>query len=531
MKLPYDIFKVLYGSCVDCIISIEREEMLFQEVGNFNVIFSIEIEDSDSYEDDYFRPDEIDIKGFLSKYDIQRLRVSRDELVDEQYKGNKAYRTMLAIFLRHINQKFEDAVCNSCVGYIEYLDDSICDDYLNGFGFMVCIKETYWDNIDFYDWLVKESSRHYQIENIPAEIEKLTSSSSLDVHILSTNTKARRLGYIKIFLNEFKRRDVLPELILIKRINDSAKDYEDDLMNYKNGKGLIVANKTGSSAKPYMELAQDLHLVNKNLQLYQIGKTAKAYLQSLSYESNRFTLNIIDKTFFLKYILTFDYVYQYIILYYAFINSECSYEDLKSRFKGYVIGYLEEIIGLDDNEMITSPGSLKIKKIIERIKKWQKPEKYLEHVLMPRLNWLYDLDIIELDKNLSFTLTATGRKLFGCLTIFHDLNISPLCGIQNYLNTSFMQIINKIYDLSLRKFEDNDMETLYDMTEKSFNLFKTLAGNRVTLSTLSTYLQLQMESKLKIAIETDEVMNIFSNNNRYILKFQSYYGDGYIQRR
>lgn len=531
MKLSYDIFQKLYGSCIDCVISIDREEMLFQEVGNFNIRFALDINDADIYEEDYVRPDDLDIQEWLKKYDIKKLRVDCDETIEEKYNGNKAYRTMLAIFLRHINNVFEDAVCNSCVGYIEYISEPLCDDYLYGYGFMVCIKEAYWNITKFYDWLIREGSRHYQVETVPTELDNVTGIPNYDVSIISTNTKARRLGYIKLILNEFKRSDVLPELVLLRRINDSANNYETDLKKYKNNKGVIIASKTGSSAKPYIELEQDFHFLNKNLQLYQIGKTAKAYLQSMDFCDNKFELNIIDKTFFLKSILSYDYVYQYIIMYYAFINKNCSYEDLKSKFRDYVIKYLDDIINQPDNEVITSSSILKIKDIIDRIKKWQKPDKYLEHVLMPRINWLYDLDIIELNKDLTFTLTAAGRKLFGCLTILHDLSRSSLCGIANYLNKVYMQIVNIIYDLNLRKFEGKDSERLYEMTEQSFELFKTLAGNRVTLSTLTTYLQLQMESRLKIAIDTNDVVSIINNDNRYILKFQSYYSDGYIQRR
>lgn len=531
MKLPYDIFKVLYDSCVDCIISIEREEMLFQEVGNFNVLFSIEIEDSDSYEDDYFRPDEIDIKGFLSKYDIQRLRVSRDELVDEQYKGNKAYRTMLAIFLRHINQKFEDAVCNSCVGYIEYLDDPICDDYLNGFGFMVCIKETYWDNIDFYDWLVKESSRHYQIENIPADINCKSDKSNFDISIISTNTKARRIGYLKLILDKFKNSDVVPNLILIQAMNSSAKFYAEELKKYKNDKGLIIASKTGSSLKPYVELGLNFRLFNKNLQIYQIGKTSKAYLQSLSFSGSVFELNVIDKAYFLSLILLYDYIYIYIILFYTFINKNSSYEDLKLKFRGYLINYLEEVINNSDNDKITSAQKLKLRGIINRVNRWQKPEKYLEHVLMPRLNWLYDLDIIDLHKDLSFELTSAGRKLFGYLTILHDLSRSALFDIGNYMDSSYMAIFNNIYDLDLHVFEDKDEGILFNNVEKSFDIFKTLAYNRVTLSTMLTYVQLQLLRK-NIAIDYNIIIKHVKNkSNTYIYRYQNFYNDGYIQKK
>ena len=79
--------------------------------------------------------------------------------------------------------------------------------------------------------------------------------------------------------------------------------------------------------------------------------------------------------------------------------------------------------------MIRDKSLRKLKEIKKRVQAWTKADVYMEHVLMPRLNWLYDLDILVLKNDLSFEITPQGEILMRILASFndytHSFNIAP----------------------------------------------------------------------------------------------------------
>ena len=174
---------------------------------------------------------------------------------------------------------------------------------------------------------------------------------------------------------------------------------------------------------------------------------------------------------------------------------------------------------------------LKILNVIGRIKNWQRTEVYLDHILIPRLNWLYDLDIINLTNDFSFSLTVAGKRLIIWMTVLQDINHKQTTNIQNGLNASMMRIVDSIYDLQYVIYDSKASSYLDSLIEKSFSLFKTLIRNRVTFSVLLTYVKLQMMEEYNIIIDANDIVGYIKNNNKYILKFQRSYGDGYLQKR
>jgi len=533
MKFSKLIFENLYSvSCSEVVIAINRQELLFN-IGHFYLHIFFDIYDADKYNDIFPPVDELNMEEWLGKYDITKVTITCEEPCDEgDYLSNTAYYNILAFFLRHINSAFPKPVDKADVGYYEYRDDFVLEPNPISYGFIVDIDKRYWNDEKFYNWLMVESKKTYlteEIKKIDVNIDINDDINQYSLNIAPNSLKVRRLGYLKIILLLFKSGDVIPELKLLKEINNHVEDYAAQLKNYKNTTGLILASKTGSSLKPYMELGQRLKLINKNLQLYQIGKTSKAYLESMKFEGNVFELTMVDKIFFLESLLSYDFVYIFNILYYAFTNECCSYSEMKADFQNAVINFLDAI--LNNGDKIPLNNELKIRSIRERISNWQKPEIYIDHILIPRLNWLYDLDLVDLKKNWEFRLTEQGKRLLMCLINSQDITHKQTCDIKNILKAIYMRVVNKTYNLQYSIFGNADTLDVDRLIDKSFSLFKTLAGNRVTLSVLTTYIKLQMMEQQKVIVDADDIEKYIKKNNRYILKFQSSYGDGYIQKR
>ena len=141
------------------------------------------------------------------------------------------------------------------------------------------------------------------------------------------------------------------------------------------------------------------------------------------------------------------------------------------------------------------------------------------------------MDIINLTNDFSFSLTVAGKRLTIWMTVLQDINHKQTTNIQNGLNASMMRIVDSIYDLQYVMYDSKASSYLDSLIEKSFSLFKTLIRNRVTFSVLLTYVKLQMMEEYNIIIDANDIVGYIKNNNKYILKFQRSYGDGYLQKR
>lgn len=119
---------------------------------------------------------------------------------------------------------------------------------------------------------------------------------------------------------------------------------------------------------------------------------------------------------------------------------------------------------------------MKILNVIGRIKNWQRTEVYLDHILIPRLNWLYDLDIINLTNDFSFSLTVAGKRLIIWMTVLQDVNHKQTTNIQNGLNASMMRIVDSIYDLQYVIYDSKASSYLDSLIEKASRFLRPLLG-------------------------------------------------------
>ncbi len=360
-------------------------------------------------------------------------------------------------------------------------------------------------------------------------------SDSSELLILNTNTKVRRIGYLKL-LSEYLKQKKVSASFINKNFEEFALKYEDELKKYRNPKGLIKKQvKTGGSAKPYISLARELNLVNVLNNIYSYGKSFRVY-SVLKNELNQtsdniFNLTSFDKLYFLEQILRMDYFYISSLLEIIHIKGETSYLELKDMFQNFILERLNNFI-----EQIISDKSQKavgeIKSIQERINRWKKPDVYLEHVLMPRINWLFDLELLDMDERLSVTLTNYGTKLSEHLNYWNDINRKRIINPNSFLDNFIIHIYDNCYLNEGKEFDiSKTKRKIVCYLKESFIHFSTLAPNRVTSSQAINYVKYKLYFIDKILIEYSDIVEFLSDEEQdiFIYKYQSQYKDGYIQ--
>ncbi|WP_407518410.1 hypothetical protein [Elizabethkingia anophelis] len=356
------------------------------------------------------------------------------------------------------------------------------------------------------------------------------------VPILSTNTKVRRLGYFKIlslFLQENKK---VPVIAINKKFENFCLQYQELLKDNQFKKGLISETKSGISAKPYIDIANDLGFLNKINNVYYTGKLFKVY-QNLQAEfgdsTNIFELSNFDRLYFLECILKNDFFYFSNLLELIFIDEKTTYSNLVKTFQAQLIGCLEDYKNLnvfDDRKALSN-----IDTILTRIKKWEKADVYLEHIIMPRLNWMLDLGIISGTNN-QYSITDIGLKIFKHLCIWNDINTNKIISADAFIERFMIHLYDDCYnneDITNPSNMDVILEKLYQHINESFDLFKTLAPNRVTASQATNYTKYKLYLNDKIKVGYQFVLGRLSEKeqDKFIFKYQEQYQDGYIQKK
>ncbi len=355
--------------------------------------------------------------------------------------------------------------------------------------------------------------------------------------ILNTNTKVRRLGYLKIFFELLSQKQKLPESFVNKKFEAYATTFNSYLEDIENNKGLIQS-LNGKSAQPYYELIRELGLVVSVNRVIVPSKSLRVYIElrkAFSSENlNPFILDDLDKLFFLEILLKEDYLYFSLILESIYIKR---FEDTKSLIENFQSLLLERLNSqLVFEEFIKNNNGLaEIKTIKKRVEAWKAPKVYLEHVIMPRLNWMADLGLIALSESNSVSITPFGDSFFNEMASWIDVNCEPVEDSELFLKKYFPHALS----YASRHFYWEKRMTLDDIIplvklyiDKSFDCFKTLAPNRVTSSQAILYTKYCMYLNHKFSISNNSILSILEKNlkDQYIYKFQPQYEDGYIQK-
>ena len=483
----------------------------------------------------YYDLNEID----LNLLDVDGVCLSDGcDATEEAYLNNEvSYSATMYCMVRKIQLQYPDAI-EKCVVDTFFLDN--CD--LWGcpenceYGYRIYLRPVFWENSVCLASLMSECKvLSYRFCPFYDGFVGKKFQDNYHFAFLGTNTKVRRLGYLNILMQLFENNSKIAKKSLSRQLETKAQENRDLLAAYKNQKGAIVPSKTGVSAVPYIKLALEMEIIREVNGYYELGKMGRVYLEVKKEIKERdpspFILTAFQKVFWLERILEQDYVYISTLMEYSFVNEHPSYADLRKCFDRLLIEKLETIHS--QSVMVSSQVKMTLKKAIERIKDWKKPDVYLEHVIMPRLNWLYDLDLIELKSDLSFTLTKEGILLLMNMLQWRDLDQKLVCNAESYMESFYIHVVNDVFKRS--ECEENKKMTgeLTDVLDYCFEHFKTIAPNRVTYSVFAAFAKYIMFLKKGTIVEESVIKSVFlpSVADKYIFMYQNYYSDGFIQRK
>ena len=484
-------------------------------------------------ESEYFELKDIKTDSLL----VDNVCVSRGVHVElEDYKGCEiAFGASLRYFQKQILRLFPDAVERTVIDTF-YLDD--CDFYgcpeNAEYGYRIYLRQAFWEeksNLKTFvsnKWVTGLRFQSYYESYIGKKLQD-------DHHFsfLLTNTKVRRLGYLSMLISLFEETPRIAKKNLNRVMEQKAIENRNAIDNYKNKKGVILPSKTGVSANPYIKLAIEIGVIREMTGHYELGKMGRVFLEAKKVthisQVNPFELTTFEKVFWLERLLEQDFVYMLTLMEYEYVSKTASYSDLRKRFDSLVVEKLESISSRVKDNM----RRIAIRGAIQRIKGWKKSEVYLEHILMPRINWLFDLDLLDLKKDLSFELTKEGQQLFLHLAEWRDLGKTEICNASSYLETFYMHIANDIFMEGQGDCTSDRAPVLEDALTYCFDHFKTMAPNRVTFSIFAAFAKYTLLQNELMVVEQVDIKDNYlpSVADKYVFMYQRYYDDGFIQKK
>lgn len=537
-----DILQYIYNTCeYESHIKESTNELWFRMPHEYWLVVTLSdlscLYDENLEDNIPFSIDELDIDRIVNIKitDIQMVRIYLGEIIDDEERSipTKPYTYIAEYIYREICTKFPNSIlsyitkeycineeCYGCPEVIEY--GSIFDINTHDFSisYVQCI-----DNI-FKSIQNVGMPSFYNINREPKD--------NHNIKILPSNTKARRLGYLKVLLSMFSNVDRIPINTIATKFESLSIQYKEHLLNHKNNKGEIIITKTGVSAKPYIDLAEKLGFINKITGYYTLGKEGKIFSSLLNdtdvINDSIFSFKSIDNPYLLELILKEDFLCISTILRLLYKETEMSYNRIRTVFQAELIN---QCTSYCINENLSFSERHSIKSQILKIKGWKKSLTYLEHIIMPRVNWLYDLGILNMNKN-SFSLTSFGQRLYFNLSTWDDINRSKVVSPIWYLDNYFIKLYVNSMDCSGSTFSiDSNRCLMQKYIDSAFPLFKTLAPNRVTFSQLAKYVKYNLYLHYDLLIDTDDIKELFSKSEfvQYIFRYQNQYNDGYIQIR
>lgn len=521
---------------------IHENELTF-EFYEFDLVFTFELKEDELDEMDYefynFNPvdDVSKIEQLLSEIE----EFTSCEIKDDEYlgwrEGSKEVSSItnsMFSLIKKIKKFASDAILDYHTDVL--FGDHFCQDK-GSYTFSIGISEKYWWDIKLLQHLFEIETNKFHVPQfyLPFFYKSEKIKDEKDLKILSTSTKVRRLGYFKIlslFLEENKK---VPKKIFNKKFERFCVQFRGDLEVYPHNKGLISVTKSGISAKPYTEIAENLGLLYDINGHYHSGKNFKVFecLSKLySKGDNVFKLGQFDKMFFLESIIKNDFFYFRTLLEVLFVEENIAYSTLKKSFQNQLISHLERYKRTTSNK--NRDVLRAINTVLVRIKNWERAETYLEHLLMPRLNWMLDLGILEGDTT-KYSITKIGERIFQHFCCWNDIQTEDVVSPRKFLDLFMVHFFNDCFNNNkgispiLNELLFSKIATYID---DSFNLFKTLAPNRVTASQALNYTKYRLYFDSKIVVGYDFIAQELANfaQNQFVFKYQEQYQDGYVQK-
>lgn len=326
----------------------------------------------------------------------------------------------------------------------------------------------------------------------------------------NVHTQVRSLVICSQFIKTIGEKQ-LPKNLLKQLLIKWSIELENTSEVYRGQNGRLTENRKPTTAfERYLKFIVELGFATSHKDI--IMNTRIGSLLSLMVADrcdNEFYLSNKEKLFYLYFLFAKDA--DGIVLSMDLLNSlgeSATQSELMKKFENF----FKERLRLKQ-EFATSKAQVGIGDKYRSIEyKWSNPQKYAEHIIVPRLEWLADLGIVLIRKvrgKTIYTLTPEGKRLHHFLIKLpqfphNDINEDWLSGsaMKSFCNLIFKNI-EIIHWTSLSVI--GRRHKLQDLLEKAYKIFSTGGAMRMALYPSTLYVVINLACDTNVLVELEEL--------------------------
>jgi hypothetical protein len=356
--------------------------------------------------------------------------------------------------------------------------------------------------------------------------------------IEGTNTKTRRLAYFSVIILTLQREG-LSEHILLDKLIVWSQRHKADLNNYHVQTGEITSTRKNSAGAHYLELAMKAGLIVPIAGMYRtsrIGLMVMALLKKYHPKANPFFLNRAEQIFYLYHLLKIDADMLLTVVDCILRNEGSSLNQLQQLFRESFLTRLNDKGLYSQDELLAHQLRDRQHEVANE---WKRPERYTEHIVPPRLNWLLDLHLLNKDmfRLHRFVPTEEGRQFFYYLPCLGKSNFRDVT--EQWLDLEFWDSISRtlLKDMLPTSWSRVNEETKYNTAKlllaEAFAVFRSSFAPTISLTQAVLYLCVRFLLEYGITVSPSELRAWFStspvlDHHRYEVRLSPRENESYL---
>jgi len=325
----------------------------------------------------------------------------------------------------------------------------------------------------------------------------------------ATHTQTRRLAYITAMLSMLGRSN-LPERLLLAKMARWSQEHQEDLAGYWVQTGAMTSTRRNSAGARYLDLAINLGVIasiSGEYRLTRIGLTLFALTENLD-TPNPFILTPVERLFYTHLLLEKDADVLLTLLARLWEQPGISLAGLQ---KSYQHDFVKRLLL---KGRVVEDERLKQQLLERRLEietGWKNPEKYAEHIVPPRLNWLLDLGFLDTAsfRRHRYSLTDAGEAFVGRLPrlgeeAFYDVSESWLSAdFWGFMPGDLLGI--RVSGLWEQLSEAERQAVCSPLLKEAFDVFQHTMVPKVSLTQVLLYMSVKLILESHITVSPDDL--------------------------
>jgi len=350
-----------------------------------------------------------------------------------------------------------------------------------------------------------------------------------------TNTKVRRLAYLTAIVSLLGRSG-LGERALLTRLMRWGQRSKTWLEDYWVQTGEVTSTYRNSAGGRYLHFATNLGLVASISGVYRVtrvGLVLWELVKGYAADRNPFYLTKSERLFYAHLLLERDADILLTIADCLLAQPGSSLAQIQRSFQSELINRLNKKIGVSQDERLRQ-------RLLDRraeVERWRKPERYVEHIVPPRLSWLLDLDVLEPGSfsRHRFLGTEAGIRFLSAVPRLGGDHFSDVT--DEWLQTSFWSAASALLNLGplvdWNQLDDQMHSELVQLLAEAFKQFQYTVVPKVSLTQILLYLSIRFMLEHRIEVSSMTLRNWLESEpvwegRRYKVRFSPRENESYL---